>query len=159
MLPDDDAGVALDYTLVELEHPHLHGHNSLPVAAGVESRLMMATDFDDIHDRNTKVVTMTASTGHVGGSLSGIPSYVRLPGTHEVPALYPVTLDGALRQGDCGSTVVNQRNGKIYGHIVCGVPGSGLAYIMPATAVVQDINKRLRSGRRVLLNGIKEPRT
>jgi hypothetical protein len=157
MLPDDDAGVALDYALVELEDPHLHDRNLLPVAAGVQSRVIMATDFDDIPDRNTKVVTMTASTGFVDGSLSGIPSYVRLPGTHGFQALYPVRLAGILRQGDCGSTVVNQRNGKIYGHIVCGRPGSGLAYIMPATTVVQDINKRLRAGCRVVLNGFRGP--
>ena len=42
--------------------------------------------------------------------------------------------------GDCGSLVVNATTGDIYGHIVSGEPMSGLAYIIPAYKVFNDIN-------------------
>ena len=44
--------------------------------------------------------------------------------------------------GDCGSWVVNAETGDIYGHIVAGDPISGLAYIIPAYKVFDDIEFR-----------------
>lgn len=47
--------------------------------------------------------------------------------------------------GDCGSWVVNARNGEIYGHVVAGDISSGLAYIIPAYKVFDDIDLRFGS--------------
>jgi len=154
LLPsEDDPGAALDYALIELEGQYRGDSNSLPVTASVSQRTMLATGFGDIPDKTTNIATMTASMGFVGGSLSGIPSYVQLPGTYELQALYPVTLDKTVHQGDCGSAIVDTRTGKIYGHIVCGVPGTSYAYIVPATSVMRDIANRLRQP--VFLNNTK----
>lgn len=51
--------------------------------------------------------------------------------------------------GDSGAWIVNAQNGDIYGHIVAGDTTSGLAYIIPAYKVFDDI--RLRFGSRPLL--------
>ena len=45
--------------------------------------------------------------------------------------------------GDCGSLVVNATTGDIYGHIVSGDPSSGLAFIIPAYKIFDDIEKQL----------------
>ncbi len=47
--------------------------------------------------------------------------------------------------GDCGSWVVNAQNGDIFGHIVAGDVTSGLAYIIPAYKVFDDIELRFGS--------------
>lgn len=47
--------------------------------------------------------------------------------------------------GDCGSWVVNAQNGDIFGHIVAGDITSGLAYIIPAYKVFDDIELRFGS--------------
>ena len=44
--------------------------------------------------------------------------------------------------GDCGSLVVNATTGDIYGHIVSGDPSSGLAFIIPAYKIFDDIEKK-----------------
>lgn len=53
--------------------------------------------------------------------------------------------------GDCGSWVINAINGDIYGHIVAGDITSGLAYMIPAYKVFNDIE--LRFGLRPVLPG------
>jgi len=47
--------------------------------------------------------------------------------------------------GDCGSWVTNAQNGDIFGHIVAGDVASGLAYIIPAYKVFDDIELRYGS--------------
>jgi len=47
--------------------------------------------------------------------------------------------------GDCGSWVTNAQNGDIFGHIVAGDVASGLAYIIPAYKVFDDIELRFGS--------------
>jgi len=47
--------------------------------------------------------------------------------------------------GDCGSWVINAQNGDIFGHIVAGDITSGLAYIIPAHKVFDDIEMRCGS--------------
>ena len=44
--------------------------------------------------------------------------------------------------GDSGSLVVDARTGDIYGHIVSGDPALSLAYIIPASKIFDDIEKR-----------------
>jgi hypothetical protein len=48
-----------------------------------------------------------------------------------------------LVNGDCGSWVFDLMTGDIYGHIVSGFPGTGTAYIVPASQIFQDIRRRL----------------
>ena len=44
-----------------------------------------------------------------------------------------------IAHGDCGSWVVDTVTGDLYGQIVAGCPGSGLAYIFPAKHIQRDI--------------------
>ena len=48
-----------------------------------------------------------------------------------------------LVNGDCGSWVFDLKTGDIYGHIVSGFPGTGTAYIVPASQIFQDIRRSL----------------
>lgn len=45
--------------------------------------------------------------------------------------------------GDSGSWMIQKENLRLYGHIVAGDPGSGLAYIMPGKCLFQDIEFQL----------------
>lgn len=45
--------------------------------------------------------------------------------------------------GDSGSWMVQKENMRLYGHIVAGDPGSGLAYIIPGRRLFQDIEFQL----------------
>lgn len=86
---------------------------------------------------------MTASSGFLSGKLRATASYMRLPNQRTLQELYSVRLDGKLADGDCGSGVVDQLAGHLYGHIVAGSVGTGFAYIVPAMQVFEDILDRL----------------
>jgi hypothetical protein len=45
--------------------------------------------------------------------------------------------------GDSGSWMIQKETMRLYGHIVAGDPGSGLAYIMPGRRLFQDIEFQL----------------
>lgn len=51
-------------------------------------------------------------------------------------------LTGRTVPGDCGAWIVNAITGDIYGHIVAGDPVSGMAYIVPAHKVFDDVERR-----------------
>ncbi|WYZ35224.1 hypothetical protein EsH8_I_001500 [Colletotrichum jinshuiense] len=53
-----------------------------------------------------------------------------------------VQLEGAVAEGDCGATVIDQVTGAFYGHLVRGCPGIGTAYIVPAMEIFQDLLSR-----------------
>jgi hypothetical protein len=44
-----------------------------------------------------------------------------------------------IAHGDCGTWVVDSVTGDLYGQIVAGCPGSGVAYIFPAKHIQRDI--------------------
>jgi peptide-N4-(N-acetyl-beta-glucosaminyl)asparagine amidase len=48
-------------------------------------------------------------------------------------------------RGDSGSWVVDAKSGDLYGHIVAGIPGQRLAYVMPAINVATDMEEKLGS--------------
>jgi hypothetical protein len=48
-------------------------------------------------------------------------------------------------EGDSGSWVIDAVTGDLYGHVVAGVPETGLAYIIPAYKTLGDIEKCLGS--------------
>jgi hypothetical protein len=56
--------------------------------------------------------------------------------------------------GDSGSWMIQKENSRIYGHIVAGDPGSGVAYIMPARRLFQDIE--FQTGNEIALYSLPE---
>jgi hypothetical protein len=92
---------------------------------------------------NAQIVTRTASRGEMTGILSGTPSYSRLPHSESFEEVYRVRLNGYLENGVCGASIRDALTGETYGHIVLGCKRTGIAYIMAATHVFEDIKKHL----------------
>ncbi len=46
-------------------------------------------------------------------------------------------------EGDSGSWVLDTITGDLYGHIVAGISGGHIAYIIPAYKVLKDLSKIL----------------
>ncbi|KAK3933793.1 hypothetical protein QBC46DRAFT_431365 [Diplogelasinospora grovesii] len=129
----------LDSALVELEEPYSLAVNKLPASENVTQTWLFVTAVWDIAPHDVRVATVTSSSGYLCGTLSPAASFVRFPGSRGFQEVYPVTLEGQLAQGDCGAAVVDRLNGHLYGHIVAGVAGTGLAYIVSAKQVVDHI--------------------
>ena len=134
---------SLDYALVELQGEYRYGNNELPCEPNGTQRWLRVRKIVKEIDSDAKIVTMTASSGLLKGKLCSTASYMRLSSHRTLQELYSVRLDGKLADGDCGSSVVDQVSGDLYGHIVAGSIGTGFAYIVPAMQVFEDIFKRL----------------
>lgn len=93
--------------------------------------------------KDALVITLTGSSGWITGTLSGLPSYTRLPGTQEYQETFTMSLNGSLHPGDCGSCVFDTETGILYGHIIAGSTVTQSAYVLPAATVFADIASQL----------------
>jgi hypothetical protein len=132
-----------DYALVELEKAYFQGSNEVPCQPNGSQRFLQVRRSAEDGPRDVNVITMTSSSGFMTGKLCATASYVRFPNQRSLQELYPVLLDGKLADGDCGSGVVDRATGLLYGHIVAGTAGTGLAYIVPVGDVFQDIKEKM----------------
>jgi hypothetical protein len=58
-------------------------------------------------------------------------------------------LNNVLESGDCGSWILEPSTGKVFGHIVAGLPGTNLAYVISAQHIIRNIESM--TGSKVML--------
>jgi hypothetical protein len=58
---------------------------------------------------------------------------------------FSISLTSITGPGDSGSWVIDSANGKLYGQIAAGGPGSRAAYVVAAQRIAQDIKSRFGS--------------
>lgn len=128
----------LDYALLEIPSTFL---SSLK-AVGLPNDFQR-TSITPLNPGDIRIFSCLASKGRVVGWLSQKPSYMRLPNSKISQQVYTVRLDAALQKGDSGAWVLGLDSGFLYGHIVAGSPGSGIAYIVPSGQIFDEIEQRL----------------
>ncbi|KAG4436281.1 hypothetical protein IFR05_008221 [Cadophora sp. M221] len=92
-------------------------------------------------------VLVKSRLGVERGTLLGDYSLVALPGTGTFQRLWAVKLERDIAPGDCGSWVLDAAGESLYGHIVAGKPGTGLAYLILAGVVFEDIRVQCEATR------------
>lgn len=122
-----------DYALLDLST------SSIPGCDLVE--INEATVFE-IGPGQTAVSAFTGSGRALQGTLYGRATYVRLPYGDNYQEVYRVIFSEDVQLGDSGSVIRGAHDDKIYGHLIVGSSGTGTAFIMPATKVLQDITSR-----------------
>lgn len=134
------ASTDLDYALVEARN-----EDGL-ISASDDLPLLSLGNVQKISPGEARVIAVTGSSGPLFGVLSGRPSYIRLPSSMNFQETYTVALDGPLNPGDSGSIVLDLETREVYGHIVAGSTSSRIAYIIPATNVLHDLERRQETG-------------
>ncbi|KAI8954896.1 hypothetical protein F4801DRAFT_412052 [Xylaria longipes] len=125
---------------------------------------IIAVSSDSVESMNRKInrtiqphreVKGTAEVGHEECSIivathSCIIKGVLIPGkvtyrndNAQFERLYQVQLESEVFEGDSGSPVIDRSTGNLYGHIVMGVAGTKVAYIIQAVDVFRDIEARI----------------
>ncbi|GAW11806.1 hypothetical protein ANO14919_011580 [Xylariales sp. No.14919] len=87
------------------------------------------------------IIVVTTSTIIRGTLIPGKIAY-RGSRAHRFESLVQIALESELFEGDCGSPVLDESTGSLYGHIIMGVAGTKVAYIVQAVDIFHDINKR-----------------
>jgi len=136
----------LDYALVEVD-AGLAAESGLNenIFYDVDGATRTITAVSPVPAMETDVVVIT-SRGSLKGVLVPGSTTRRIEGANNFQDIYTVTLESEIREGDCGSAVVDSLSGTLYGHIVLGCVGTSLAYFVPATEVIQDIRHRTSKG-------------
>ncbi|KAI1085334.1 hypothetical protein F5B20DRAFT_140521 [Whalleya microplaca] len=139
-----DLKFSLDYALI-----------TLPSAPIVESKyginqvdcghILRVRNIAPVGAEERAVVVVTSSSGPIKGILlPGATSY-RARNKSDVQKLFQVQLEIAAIEGDCGSSILDERTGDLYGHLILGGAGSLIAYFISAVEVFQDMSRVMRN--------------
>ncbi|KAI1617984.1 bacterial alpha-L-rhamnosidase-domain-containing protein [Exophiala viscosa] len=107
---------------------------------------------------NTDILAWTSSQGWATGRFDALPSYIRLPKSTDFEKVYTIYINAPLARGDCGTWVVDASTGVLYGHIIAGSPGTGVAYAVSAYNVLEDAKERLGAESLVISNSSVDTR-
>ncbi|KAI0539605.1 hypothetical protein GGR58DRAFT_524383 [Xylaria digitata] len=92
----------------------------------------------EVGHKECSIIVVTSSTIIRGILIPGKVAY-RSPRPHGFDRLVQIILELEVFEGDCGSPVIDESSGSLYGHIVMGVAGTRVAYIVQAVDIFQDI--------------------
>jgi hypothetical protein len=141
----EDTRPELDYALLLLKQPQVP--RRLETATTMDHfdhmDLPPFTTKEDLrHIENTSVRSITASsTMDVFGNIDFTATFIRPPHASQYQEVYLVSFDQVLAQGDCGSWVYGSDSDALHGHIIAGSPDDGIAYIVPAYQVFDDLRR------------------
>jgi hypothetical protein len=141
----------LDYALIKVHDPS----SILSASDDQDFRSTQPTHVVRAPLKTVSITAKTASAGTVKGTLYATPSLTRLPNSKSFQSVYRARFSSPLLKGDCGTWVVDEATGGLYGHIIAG--GEHNAYIMPAHDVFRDAEKQLGHRIRLLHNQYADP--
>ncbi|KAH8887928.1 hypothetical protein GQ53DRAFT_826915 [Thozetella sp. PMI_491] len=151
----------LDYALLEIDvddddDPNLISYN--PCTDKDPVRVTRHAGISKMKRGLTVPVLVISSSGSVRGKLSTTAAYVSASNYEDSTAVYPVTIDKdeTLEPSDRGAAVINTE-GHLFGHILFGIPGSQLTYIVPMELVAIDVAAALKLDPR--MNFYARPKT
>lgn len=140
LISTSEAARSLDYALVEMTEPDFHSADEYVLV-----KMPSAYHGPPGQQRAIDVVAVTAKNGiGVPGRLLPTSSFITTGSvSHAVQEIWTVRLDTSLVAGVCGTWVLDLHTRELYGHIVAGGIGTGVAYIVPAYQVFEDVSRHV----------------
>ncbi|KAH8587922.1 hypothetical protein B0O99DRAFT_640474 [Bisporella sp. PMI_857] len=138
-------GNCLDWALVKIEHLKSSTEETLLLDGNIvwENKTIRPKSIGST-SADTHVLICTGSNGVAVGELLGVASFMKGASARSFQQLLVVRCTvGSFAEGDCGSWVFDFKTGDVYGHVVSGYPGTGIAYVVPCLQMFQDIQQSL----------------
>lgn len=127
------------YTLVKLsEFESSEASNVFLGGDGQVPPKIEALDVAKVGTEPARVLVIT-SRGPLSGTVLPDVASLRLGGSSKFQKVHAVILSGPIVPGDHGSAVIDASRGSCYGHIVHGVEGDVVGYMVPAPDTLADI--------------------
>lgn len=127
------------HTLVKLsELEYSEASNVVLGGDGQVPPKLEAVDVARVGTEHAGVLIVT-SRGPVSGIALPDMASLRLGSSSHFQAVHPVILSEPGHPGDCGSAVIDAETGSCYGHIIHGVEGDVVCYMVPASDTLADI--------------------
>ncbi|KAH7416641.1 hypothetical protein BKA64DRAFT_636042 [Cadophora sp. MPI-SDFR-AT-0126] len=142
----DSGNIGSDWALVEFRPLNPVSVNTVSFLKNSLTRQLLIKSIVQTGPAERKVLAVTGFNGIVPGVMSKIPTFMMLPGGDSFEEVWTVAFkDGNIGYGDCGSWIIDDETGDLYGHIIAGSPESSVAFIMPASTIRSDIRQRFGS--------------
>ncbi|XP_014553876.1 hypothetical protein COCVIDRAFT_18285 [Bipolaris victoriae FI3] len=91
------------------------------------------------HPPHKAEVVIHTTWGRLRASLLETPVLLRLPGSSKVAEVLRFEYRGSLGVADCGSLVVGQGTGEVYGHVVAGAAEGRVGYMVSAVGTMGEM--------------------
>lgn len=127
------------YNLVKLSELEIGEASN--VVLGGDGHIPPKIEALDVGRVGTEPATVLAVTprGPVSGTVLPDVASLRLHGSSQFQTVHAVILSEPSEPGDCGSAVIDAETGSCYGHIILGVEGDVVCYMVPAADTLADI--------------------
>lgn len=148
--------LGLDWALIWLSQPTISNIGMNSKSRSLENVVLPRRVVPNL-EKEADIVVVTGYSGIVKGKISLSTTMMRLSQRSKFQEVWTVRLDSTLGkiwrvkftifannqtvEGDSGSWVLNALSGDLYGHVVAGIPGSYIVYIIPAYKVFEDIER------------------
>lgn len=144
MQSSDGVRPGLDYAVIAIAAPNLADLvNGLIVPDGhSQRRHLRVRDFAKARKEEKRVFLVAGTNDVKSGILIPGTTMFKRKDHDSFQEMQLVQLDGIVSRGDCGAAVLDQTHGTFYGYLVRGCPGTGVAYIVPATSLFADLSAR-----------------
>ncbi|PMD49516.1 uncharacterized protein K444DRAFT_622585 [Hyaloscypha bicolor E] len=119
--------------------------------ASLEQRITHPKRFVQALVNESGIIVGTSQGGFIRGKILSHATMMRLSQHSYFQEVWTIILDRVIAEGDSGSWVIDGITGDLYGHVVAGVPGGRIAYLVPASQVLKDIERV--TGQKAKLDG------
>lgn len=131
----------LDYLMIKLpaEASDLTQEpNQVTIDEPSKSRSIQVHDIASVRADVTSILAIT-SRGPIPGDIVSDSMSFKTGGSSSFQQLLTVLLSKGLREGDSGSAIIDTHTGHFYGHVVLGVDGDCVAYVLPSPNIMAKI--------------------
>lgn len=131
----------LDYLMIKLTAEASGPNQELNQVTIDELSKSRSIQVDDIASVKTDVTSILAITsrGPIPGDIVSDSMSFKAGGSSSFQQLLTVLLSKGLREGDSGSAIIDSQTGHFYGHVVLGVDGDCVAYVLPSPSIMAKI--------------------
>ncbi|KAI0383475.1 hypothetical protein F5Y04DRAFT_250314 [Hypomontagnella monticulosa] len=137
----------LDYALIDIYDEDLNDVNCISLDPECD-HILRVQNVAPIPSEKRAVVVVTSRVPIKGILIPGEVIYQQC-GSRKPQHIFQVQLDSAAAEGDCGSPIIDEKTGDLYGHLIIGAAGSLIAYFISAVEVFQDISRATGSTARL----------
>ncbi|KAH6715694.1 hypothetical protein BKA61DRAFT_671985 [Leptodontidium sp. MPI-SDFR-AT-0119] len=152
MIPTNDS--RHNYKTVSRDRKVVRTASGSMRVAKIRSRAPLGTKGMDWINYPGKIVQEVTESAHVvvctrngteRGMIMGDYSLVALPGRRHFQRMWVVKMNRNISPGDCGSWVLDSSQESLYGHLIAGRQGTGVAYLVLARDIFEDIRIRCKA--------------
>jgi hypothetical protein len=134
LAPGKSLDKSLDYAIITVENTELHQQcEHLSFSKARQTAHVLPTRSE------SSLAAAYTTHGLVLGKVTDVPILMRLPGSRLFQPVFTFTYEGTIKNGDCGSLVLDTTSKELCGMIIAASERQCIAYMVGAKELLNDI--------------------